>query len=152
MTEAFLFLPMKSKGLIVNIAIDWAELDLFGHVNNVAFFRYLQNTRVQYCQAIGITVLNETGKPGFVVASSKCQFLKPLYFPGQVQVMVKTEWIKNSSFQLSYQLFNQHNEKVAEAEDVLVLYDYSKGSKMLVPIEIRERISALDQNTPGVID
>jgi acyl-CoA thioesterase FadM len=42
MTEAFLFLPMKSKGLIVNIAIDWAELDLFGHVNNVAFFRYLQ--------------------------------------------------------------------------------------------------------------
>ena len=143
---------MENKGLTVNIDIDWAELDLFGHVNNVAFFRYLQNTRVHYCRAIGITVLNEPNKPGFVVASSKCQFLKPLYFPGQVQVKVKTEWIKNSSFQLCYQLFNQHNEKVAEAEDVLVLYDYAKGNKMLVPLEIREAIAALDQNPPGLND
>jgi len=30
------------------IRIDWSEMDLFGHVNNVMYFKYIQASRVNY--------------------------------------------------------------------------------------------------------
>ncbi|MCE3258723.1 MAG: hypothetical protein K0S12_364, partial [Bacteroidetes bacterium] len=32
----------------IKIQLDWSEMDLFGHVNNVAYFKYIQAARVNY--------------------------------------------------------------------------------------------------------
>src|SRR5215213_3613528 len=106
------------------IRIDWADLDLFGHVNNVAFFRYLQTARVNYCEKIGLTSLNNENKLSFMVASSQCQFKKPLTYPGNITVFARVDWIKNSSMQLSYKLFNAAKELSAEGADVIVIFDH----------------------------
>lgn len=119
------------------LRIDWADLDLFGHVNNVAFFKYIQATRVNYCDHIGLTSLNEPGKLSFMVASSQCQFKKPLLYPGHVSVFAKVDWIKNTSFQLSYQLFNDQKELVGEANDVLVVFDHHKKEKVSITDALR---------------
>jgi acyl-CoA thioester hydrolase len=123
--------------------IDWADLDLFGHVNNVAFFRYVQAARVTYCEKIGLTSLNES-KLSFMVASSQCTFRRPLHFPGEIQVSVKCEWVKNSSFQLTYKLVNDREEMVAEAADVIVIYDHRLKQKAIADQRLRENIRVLD--------
>jgi acyl-CoA thioester hydrolase len=106
------------------LKIDWADLDLFGHVNNVAFFKYVQAARVNYCEQIGLTSLLDTTKLSFMVVSSQCQFKNPLHYPGEITVSCKVEWIKNTSFQLLYLLHNANNVLVAEACDVLVVYKH----------------------------
>lgn len=132
-----------------SLRIDWSELDLFGHVNNVAFFRYVQAARLSFCEKTGISALNEPGKPGFMVASSACNFRKPLYYPGEVKVCVKCDWTRNTSFQLSYRLFNDAGELVAEASDVLVLYDYEQKCKLSISSALQQLLCEQDQQGPS---
>lgn len=130
----------------LEIRIDWADLDLFGHVNNVAFFKYVQAARVNYCEIIGLTSLNEAGKHSFMVASSQCQFKKPVLFPGFIRVFTKVEWIKNTSFQLSYRLINQNSDVVAEATDVIVVFDHHTKQKVQIDSRLKSIIEKTEKN------
>lgn len=139
----FMFSAYHSK---FHVKVDWAELDLFGHVNNVAFFKYIQASRVNYCESIGLSALNDEGKLSFMVASSQCQFKKPLSFREEITILTKVDWMKNSSLQLSYLMVSAANEVVAEAADVLVVYDHYKKTKVTISPELRSRIEAVEKN------
>lgn len=120
------------------IKIEWADLDLFGHVNNVAFFRYMQSARVNYCESIGLSSVNEL-EPSFMVASSHCEFKKPLRYPGNISVLSKVGWIKNSSFKLEHQILNDQEAICAIGEDILVAYDHLNKTKLQISDELRHR-------------
>lgn len=125
----------------LRIKIDWADLDLFGHVNNVVFFRYIQAARVDFCEKAGLTSLDEADKLSFMVASSQCQFRAPLYYPGEVSVETHCEWAKNSSFMLQYRILKQEH-LVAEGQDVLVLFDHRRKSKVNINEVLRRALLA----------
>ncbi len=36
------------------IRIDWSEIDLFGHINNLAIMKYVQAARVNYLELVGL--------------------------------------------------------------------------------------------------
>ena len=44
---------MSTRAQIFTSRIDWSDLDLLGHVNNIAFSRFFQAARVEYCGHIG---------------------------------------------------------------------------------------------------
>lgn len=127
----------------LSLRIDWADLDLFGHVNNVAFFRYIQSARVSFCDAMGLSSIDPGANPGFMVASSECQFRKPLTYPGSVRLTVTVAWVRQTSFQLTYRLHDDMNALAAEAADVLVVYDHVSHCKKEIPVELREKLNAL---------
>lgn len=122
------------------LKIDWSDLDLFGHVNNVAFFKYIQSARINYCELIDLTSTNENDKLSFIVAAINCSFKSPLNYPGSVRVFTKVDWIKNSSMQLGHLLVDQNDQIVAESTDVLVVFDYSKNKKALIPSDLKFKI------------
>jgi acyl-CoA thioester hydrolase len=128
----------------IDLRVDWADLDLFGHVNNVIFFRYIQAARVNYCEQIGLTSLNDPDKLSFMVASTQCQFKKPLFYPDRIAVLTKVDWMKNTSLQLSYQLVNTSSELVAEAADVLVVFDHHQKTKVPISDELRAKIEKIE--------
>lgn len=125
---------------VLDLRIDWSDLDLFGHVNNVAFFKYIQAARVGFCEHIGLTTLNDQSRPGFIIAATNCIFKKPLHFPGSVKVTTTTAWIKNTSFQLNHILTDKNGETVAEAYDILVVFDYEKNQPVPVDEPLRKKI------------
>jgi len=129
----------------LRLRIDWADLDLFGHVNNVAFFKYVQAARVNYCERIGLTSVNDTSKHSFMVASSQCQFKKPLFYPGDLTVLCRVDWIKTTSIQLSYQIHDSNDSLVAEAIDVIVIFDHHQKSKVAVSAELRKEIEKTER-------
>ncbi len=128
----------------IKLRIDWADLDLFGHVNNVAFFKYAQASRLAYCEALGLTSTMEAGKLSFVVASSQCQFKIPLYYPGDIEVQTRLDWIKNTSFQLRHRIINQQEQVAAETSDVLVLYDYAKKVKTRITTNLKLKMENME--------
>lgn len=127
----------------ITIQLDWSEMDLFGHINNVAYFKYIQTARVNFCELAGINTSNAANPLSFAVAASSCNFLKPLYFPGTIVVKTKMQWIKNTSFQLKHIILNGNGEISAEGEDVIVLFDYSVRSKIQIPSAVREKLEEL---------
>lgn len=129
----------------LSLKIDWSDLDLFGHVNNVAFFKYIQAARVNYCESIGLTSVNEKDKPGFIVASTNCTFKIPLRYPGNIKVFSKIDWIKNTSFQLSHVIINDKNEIAAEGVDVIVVFDYEKKIKANIDSNLKSKMEETEQ-------
>jgi acyl-CoA thioester hydrolase len=128
----------------LELRIDWSEIDLFGHVNNVAILKYVQAARINYLEAIGLMQLQSATKIGPILASTSCQFRKPLFYPGQVMLDSKVDSIKNTSFRIQHRLYNDHQEIFAEAQDIIVFFDYIKNSKLIIPNEIREKIESLE--------
>ena len=79
-----------------------------------------------------------------MLLSTKCRYIKPMYYPGNVRLKSSITYIKNSSFGLSHLLYNDQNECVAEAQDVMVLLDEKTQHKVIVPDDIREHIKKLE--------
>ena len=122
------------------IRIDWSEIDLFGHVNNLAIMKYVQAARVKMLENLQLMQLQSEQKKGPILASVECQFLKPLFYPGQVTVYSNIDLIKNSSFKIHHTIFNENNEIVAQADDIIVYYDFIKTKKLHIDDELRGRL------------
>lgn len=124
----------------ISLRIDWSELDIFGHVNNVAFNKYAQAARLNYVDTIGLMQLHRIQNIGFMVAETNCQFKKELLFPGNIHIQTKIDFVKNTSFALEHTMINDNDEIVAIAKDVLVVFDFNKKEKVLIPEEIKKKM------------
>jgi acyl-CoA thioester hydrolase len=129
--------------LSYELRIDWSEIDSFGHVNNLAIMRYVQSTRVYCLEHIGMMQHHADTGAGPILASTSCQFKKQLYYPGRVVVRARFDHIKNTSFHITYAVFNDAHELVAEAQDVLVMFDFDKNIKTPIPNAFRKQFMAL---------
>lgn len=128
------------KQFELKLRIDWSELDMFGHVNNVSYFKYIQSSRVNYWAQAGIEVTKKPEPIGIMLASCTCKFIKPLFLPGNVTIKVTVDFIKTTSFGFHHQLLNDNNEVVAEAHDVMVMFDFDKNEKTPIPDEMRKML------------
>jgi acyl-CoA thioester hydrolase len=133
--------PLKLK-----LRIDWSEMDLFGHVNNVSFFKYMQAARVNYWEVLGLSHMFEKTKMGPILASSQCDFKRPLFYPGNIVIQSGVESIGETSFCILHQILNEKAEIVAEGKDVVVLFDFNTNKKMSIPDSIREQVGELEKN------
>jgi acyl-CoA thioester hydrolase len=129
---------MSAKIFQLKLRIDWSDLDMLGHVNNVSYFKFIQSSRLNYWEQFGIDVTQRPYPIGMMLASCTCKFMKPLFYPGDISINVSLDFIKNTSFGLHHQLLNDKNEVVAEAHDVAVMFDFSKNEKVSIPDELRK--------------
>src|SRR5690606_14585195 len=123
---------MTNFPLKLPLRIDWSEMDLFGHVNNVAYFKYIQAARVNYWEISLLSALFTKIKIGPILLSTSCQFIQPLFYPGNIVVESGIEFIKNTSFGIHHRIRNGQNEIAAEAHDVIVTFDFNKNEKVPV--------------------
>ena len=133
----------------LQLRIDWSELDAFGHVNNLAILKYVQAARVQYLEAVGLMQSQAENKTGPILASISCRFRKPLFYPGHVTVRSKVDGVKNTSFRIKYGIYNDRNEISAEAEDIIVFFDFRKNIKLAIPDGLREKLENLERIKDG---
>jgi acyl-CoA thioester hydrolase len=126
------------------IRIDWSEMDLFGHVNNVAYFKYIQASRVNYWEISGLDAMFRENKTGPILLSTSCKFIKPLHYPGNIVTEARIEFIKNTSFGMHHRILDERNEVAAEARDVIVTFDFSKNEKVRVPEHFRKSVEKIE--------
>lgn len=137
----------------MELRIDWSEIDSLGHINNLAIMKYVQTARVNYLEGVGMLQAQAETGMGPVMASTSCQFKRQLFYPGNVLVCSTVDHLKNTSFQMRHAVFNDARELIAEAHDVIVMFDFRRNVKHPIPEIYRERIEALenrkDQGVPS---
>lgn len=131
---------MEEAKVKIELRIDWSEIDLFGHVNNLAISKYIQAARVNYLELAGLMQLQSEIKIGPILASATCHFRKPLFYPGQVIIYSKIETIKKTSFIIHHEIINDKDEIIAEARDVIVFYDFNKNTKLIIPDDMKDKL------------
>lgn len=128
--------------IILEQNVAWGDMDAFGHVNNVMYYRYIESSRILYFRHLGTYQQNVLT----VIASNQCKYLKPVFYPDVLKVAARVEELRNSAARMHYVLYSEtQKEIVATAEAVVVFVDPVEMKKTLIPKQIRESIIQLEQ-------
>lgn len=131
----------------LDIAVAWGDMDAFGHVNNIMYFRYFESTRIEYMNRVEASL---TSPVAFhpILASTRCDYLSPVVFPDTVTGHARVSRMGNSSFTMEYELSSRAQGKVvARGEAVVVNIDPKSGKSQPIPFALRDNIEALEKSS-----
>ena len=142
---------MKGYALTLDIPVLWGDMDALRHVNNARYFAWFETVRIAYLDRLraafpgagaGPTGLGEVGP---ILASTSCDYLRPVVYPGTVEVGARVTEIGNSSMRMEYEVTRTDApaDVCARGTSVVVLVRYATLEKVRVPDEVRAAIAAL---------
>jgi acyl-CoA thioester hydrolase len=124
---------------IERIAVRWGDMDAMGHVNNTVYFRYMEQARIGWFEAL--VPQDEAWKTsGIVIANASCNFKRPLNYPGTVEVSLLVAAPGGSSVQTFYELRMNH-ELYADGTATVVFIDMRSQRPVRIPERIRSLLS-----------
>lgn len=107
----------------------WADLDAYGHVNNVTWLEYLQEARVDMLFVRAARQGAERLAGGVVVARHEVEYKKPLGFRQRpVRIEMWVSHLGSSSFTIAYD--------VSDVEPDGTRTRYLTASTVLVPVDL----------------
>jgi acyl-CoA thioester hydrolase len=129
--------------VFIKIPVAWGEQDLFGHLNNIVFFRYFESVRMHFLDRIGVLESHKEHGIGVILASTTCDFKKPVEWPQMLTVRTGCDHVGNTSFTMQYKITNEIGDVVATGSSVQVMYDYGRKTKLPIPDEVISAIAAI---------
>ena len=124
---------------VERIAIRWGDMDAMGHVNNTVYFRYMEQARIGWFDAL-VPAQEAWKDTGIVIANASCNFKRALNYPGTVEVRLSIEPPGGSSVGTFYEL-KMDDTLYADGAAVVVFI----GMQSQKPVRIPEGIRALLQ-------
>jgi len=123
------------------LTIRWGDMDALGHVNNTAYFRYMEQARLEWLfKATGLHVYKE-GK-GPVIANASCNFLVPVVYPATLEIRMYLAHPGRSSV-MSYYDILVGDAKMADGASKMVWVDFATGRSTPLPEHIAAPLRAL---------
>jgi acyl-CoA thioester hydrolase len=126
--------------------VHWGDQDLFGHVNNVVYFRWFESARVAYLDRIGLARLHGLEDVGPILAAISCNFRRQIEYPDTVRIGTRVTRIGNTSMTIEHALWStaKGGDPAADGTSAVVIFDYPSQRPVRVPDEIRRKIEALE--------
>ncbi|MGW0609711.1 acyl-CoA thioesterase [Streptomyces sp. NPDC002788] len=118
---------------IYRCPLRWADMDAYGHVNNVVFLRYLEEARIDF-----LFRPEKDFKQGSVVARHEIDYKRQLvhrHHPVDIELWV-TE-IRAASFTLTYEV-KDGDQVYVRASTVIVPFDFEAQRPRRITEEERE--------------
>ncbi len=119
-------------------------MDFMGHINNVQYFRYMEQARVEWLTSLGFTVGLGSSEDGQVIADASCVFRFALKYPADIEILVNGEKPGRSSLKMLYQLkLKDTDQVVADGASTLVWISPETGRSKNLPDNIRQLFSEI---------
>jgi len=136
---------LKGFPVVIELPVAWGEMDAFGHVNNIVYFRYFESARIAYFEKVGYLGVMEETSIGPILASTRCDFKRALTFPDRIAVGARVREMGEDRFWMDYRIISEKLKRIAaEGEGLIVSFDYKHGRKAPIPPEVRRRIEELE--------
>ena len=116
----------------------WGDMDAMGHVNNTVYFRYMEQARIAWFEAL-VPSAEAWGEISIVIVNASCNFRKQINYPGTVEVKVFAGAPGGSSVATFYEL-NLNDETYADGAATVVFVGRDQK-----PLRIPDRIRTLMQ-------
>jgi len=138
---------------VVDLNIEWGDMDALQHVNNIEYFKYFQVARIAYFEKIDSeSVMGET-RISSILASTQCKFIYPLDYPDSVSVGVRVDAMADQYFTMKYAVVSEKHQRLAAIGDAkVVMFDYVNNQKASIPNEIRKTIIDLEKAVDEIVD
>ena len=120
----------------LRIETRWADNDVYGHVNNAAYYGFFDTAVNRFLLDTGLLHLTESPSFGVVVETG-CRYFKPLAFPDPIDAGVKVTKIGIRSVRYELGLFRAgEDEPAATGHFVHVYVDRQTRRPGPVPDEV----------------
>ncbi|WP_136608573.1 acyl-CoA thioesterase [Paenibacillus dokdonensis] len=139
---------LKKFHFSIPIKVRYCETDMLGHVNNVSYFMYFEQGRIEYFENLGLFDSMFGGEKVAVVADLECQYLAQMYRSDKVNLHVRVASIGRSSLDVEYAVVVEDTLKAA-GRGAIVLIDTASGKSTPLPEEVREVIAAFEKEGLG---
>ncbi len=130
----------------LTIPTRWSDNDMFGHINNVLYYRYYEAVILKF-------LAEKAGFHGFdepvlvFAAESQCRFLKPLSYPGNIVATLCIEHLGRTSVRYGLGLFEEGEKQAAATGHwVHVFVDRATQRPVPIPEPIRAVFSQFQVN------
>jgi acyl-CoA thioester hydrolase len=124
---------------VTHIPIRWGDMDAYGHVNNTVYFRFMEQARVEWVEAMNFPV--RPGGSGAVIINAACTFLIPMNYPGTVEVRTYGGPPGRSSVQTHVDMLID-GTLYAEGSAKVVWMDTQTGKSVPLPDALRALLEA----------
>jgi len=134
-------------GTFLPIQIRWADMDAYGHVNNMVFYSYIDTAVTAFLVRAAGHDKDRAPAIGLVVESG-CRYFKPLAFPAAVDCGVRVAKLGRSSVRYEVGMFETGDDAPAALGFfVHVFVDRASMRPTDLPPNIRAALESLPQ--PG---
>ena len=131
--------------VIVTQALLWGEMDSYQHINNVAYFRYFENGRLEYVRRLGWFAFEKETGIGPILQATQARFRRALTYPDTIHIGTRLVELKDDRFVIEHKIVSEALDEVATVGDgVIVTFHYPSGKKVPVPDLLRKRIEELE--------
>ncbi len=130
--------------VVIELPIQWGEMDAYGHVNNTVFFRFFESARIAFLDRCGFLAAHGELEVGAILHSTACRFRRPLFYPDTISVGARASEVLTDRFIMEYKIVSHsQDEVVAEGTGTVVSFDYTTRSKTDLPEMVREGLARL---------
>ncbi|MFT6303341.1 MAG: acyl-CoA thioester hydrolase [Granulosicoccus sp.] len=119
--------------------IRWGDMDAMGHVNNVMYFRYFEQVRMEWYDQAGFASLHSEPQ-GIVIVDNHAEYLKPVTYPMHINVQMFGHSLGRSSFISSY-LLTVDNVLFTRGSAKVVWIDTVAGKSIPLPADVRAMLT-----------
>ncbi|MFL5243972.1 MAG: acyl-CoA thioesterase [Gemmataceae bacterium] len=131
--------------VVIELPVVWGEMDAYRHVNNVVYFRYFENARVEYFRRLDWSDFNPERGIGPILASTEATFRKPLTYPDTISVGARITTLSDDRFTLEHRIVSNRLQAVTtEGRGTIVTLDYATGKKVPIPEKLRQKIAEIE--------
>lgn len=129
------------KDFVCRIPLRWGDMDAMAHLNNVQYFRLMEEARIQWFAQFGFPTLPQGEAP--ILAHAACDFVKAMTYPAVAVVRQTVTRVGRSSVEMSLAIEREDEPGVvyATGRTVIVWYDYGAGRSAPWPESVRGAIS-----------
>lgn len=123
------------------------EVDRQNIVHNVIYMYWLENARVEYVRAIGVTITPQTfiDHLTFVVAKTEVQYLAPALFDQEYCILTRIPSIGNTSFIFEQLIqLKDDSQQLVMATSILVQLDPQTRQPLPISKEFRDLVSSYE--------
>ncbi|MEO1243488.1 MAG: thioesterase family protein [Pseudomonadota bacterium] len=121
----------------------WADNDIYGHVNNVAYYGYFDTIVNEYLIRAGGLDIHHGDVIGLVVETG-CGYFAPLEFPQRLEGALRVARIGNSSVRYELAIFKTGcDTPAAEGHFVHVYVDRGTRRPVSLPNKLRTALEKL---------
>ena len=129
---------------IERIPIRWGDMDAMGHVNNTVYFRYMEQARISWFDAL-VPEEEAWQSTGIVIVNASCHYKRPITYPGTVEVRLLVGPPGGSSVPTYYELRVIQGELLdpepyADGAAVAVFLNMKTQKPTRIPEGIRQRL------------
>ena len=126
-----------------DITTRWMDNDIYGHVNNVAYYSYFDTVANKFLIEEGGLNIQDAEIVGFVVASN-CQYLSPISYPEKIEVGLRANRIGGSSVEYGLAVFRAgQTTAIAYGSFTHVFVNRLSNQSCPIPAAIRSALEAV---------